>query len=101
MLKEDLQQFVKSALSGKPAASAGAGIPSIPDVDFARFGPVEVTERSKLDKLTAANMQRSWLNVPHVTQFDEADISALEEFRAGLKSEAEQRGTRLTPCPLS
>ena len=100
VLKEDLQQFVKSALSGKPAASAGAGIPSIPDVDFARFGPVEVTERSKLDKLTAANMQRSWLNVPHVTQFDEADISALEEFRAGLKSEAEQRGTRLTPMPF-
>ena len=100
VLKEDLQQFVKSALSGKPAASAGAGIPSIPDVDFARFGPVEVTQRSKLDKLTAANMQRSWLNVPHVTQFDEADISALEEFRAGLKSEAEQRGTRLTPMPF-
>ena len=100
VLKEDLQQFVQGALSGKPAASAGAGIPSIPDVDFARFGPVEVTERSKLDKLTAANMQRSWLNVPHVTQFDEADISALEEFRAGLKSEAEQRGTRLTPMPF-
>ena len=100
VLKEDLQQFVQGALSGKPAASAGAGIPSIPDVDFARFGPVEVTQRSKLDKLTAANMQRSWLNVPHVTQFDEADISALEEFRAGLKSEAEQRGTRLTPMPF-
>ncbi|MDH4040572.1 MAG: 2-oxo acid dehydrogenase subunit E2, partial [Gammaproteobacteria bacterium] len=56
--------------------------------------------RSKLDKLTAGNMQRSWLNVPHVTQFDEADITALEEFRAGLKGEAEQRGTRLTPMPF-
>ena len=101
VLKEDLQQFVQKALSGKPAAPAtGSGIPAIPEIDFARFGQVEITQRSKLDKLTAANMQRSWLNVPHVTQFDEADITALEEFRAGLKAEAEQRGTRLTPMPF-
>ena len=72
----------------------------MPEIDFAKFGEVEVTQRSKLDKLTAANMHRSWLNVPHVTQFDEADITALEEFRKGLKSEAEQRGTRLTPMPF-
>ena len=72
----------------------------VAEIDFAKFGPVEVTQRSKLDKLTAANMQRSWLNVPHVTQFDEADITALEEFRAGLKGEAERRGTRLTPLPF-
>ncbi len=101
IVKEDLHQFVQKALSGKPAgAVAGAGIPAIPEVDFAKFGPVERIERSKVDKLTAANMQRSWLNVPHVTQFDEADITALEEFRAGLKPEAEQRGTRLTPLPF-
>ena len=101
ILKEDLQQFVQNALSAKPgAATTGAGIPAIPDIDFSKFGPVEVTRRSKLDKLTAANMQRSWLNVPHVTQFDEADITALEEFRRGLKPEAEQRGTRLTPMPF-
>ena len=61
---------------------------------------MEITQRSKLDKLTAANMQRSWLNVPHVTQFDEADITELEAFRASLKAEAEQRGTRLTPMPF-
>ena len=100
VLKEDLQQFVQKALSDRPAAVAGSGIPAIPEIDFARFGPVEITQRSKLDKLTAGNMQRSWLNVPHVTQFDEADITALEEFRAGLKGEAEQRGTRLTPMPF-
>ncbi|MDH4042796.1 MAG: E3 binding domain-containing protein, partial [Gammaproteobacteria bacterium] len=70
VLKEDLQQFVQKALSENPAAVAGAGIPAIPEIDFARFGPVEITQRSKLDKLTAGNMQRSWLNVPHVTQFD-------------------------------
>jgi pyruvate dehydrogenase E2 component (dihydrolipoyllysine-residue acetyltransferase) len=101
VLKEDLQQFVQKALSGKPATAAGgSGIPAIPEIDFGKFGPVEVTQRSKLDKLTAANMHRSWLNVPHVTQFDEADITALEEFRSGLKAEAEQRGTRLTPMPF-
>lgn len=100
ILKEDLQQFVQNALSKKPATSAGSGIAAVPEVDFSKFGPVETTERSKLDKLTAANMQRSWLNVPHVTQFDEADITALEEFRAGLKEEASRRGTRLTPMPF-
>ena len=101
VLKEDLQQFVKKLLSGKPAAAAGGtGIPAIPEIDFAKFGPVEVTRRSRMDTLTAVNMHRSWLNVPHVTQFDEADITALEEFRAGLKAEAEQRGTRLTPMPF-
>jgi pyruvate dehydrogenase E2 component (dihydrolipoamide acetyltransferase) len=102
VVKEDLQQFVKKSLSGESAVAAtgGAGIPAVPEVDFAKFGPVEVTQRSKLDKLTAANMQRSWLNVPHVTQFDDADITELEEFRAGLKAEAERRGTRLTPMPF-
>jgi pyruvate dehydrogenase E2 component (dihydrolipoamide acetyltransferase) len=102
VVKEDLQQFVKKSLSGESAVAAtgGAGIPAIPEIDFSKFGPVEVTERSKLDKLTAANMQRSWLNVPHVTQFDDADITGLEEFRAGLKAEAERRGTRLTPMPF-
>lgn len=101
LLKEDLHQFVQKSLSGQaPAATGGAGLPVIPEVDFAKFGEVEVTQRSKLDKLTATNMQRSWLNVPHVTQFDDADITELEEFRAGLKAEAERRGTRLTPMPF-
>ncbi len=99
VVKEDLQQFVQRALSARPAGG-GSGIPVVADIDFARFGPVEVNQRSRLEKLTAANMQRSWLNVPHVTQFDEADITALEEFRAGLKGEAERRGTRLTPLPF-
>jgi pyruvate dehydrogenase E2 component (dihydrolipoamide acetyltransferase) len=101
ILKEDLQQFVSRSLSGEsPVAAAGVGIPPVPEVDFSAFGEVEATERSKLDKLTAANMQRSWLNLPHVTQFDEADVTGLEDFRVGLKGEAEQRGTRLTPLPF-
>ena len=102
VLKEDLQQFVQQSLRSQSSTGAaqGGALPQIPEVDFSAFGEVEVTERSKLDKLTAANMQRSWLNVPHVTQFDEADITELEAFRASLKAEAEQRGTRITPMPF-
>jgi pyruvate dehydrogenase E2 component (dihydrolipoamide acetyltransferase) len=102
LLKEDLHAFVQSVLKDRASGAAlgGAGIPAVPETDFAAFGKVEVVERSKLDKLTAVNMQRSWLNVPHVTQFDEADITDLEEFRASLKAEAEARGTRLTPLPF-
>jgi pyruvate dehydrogenase E2 component (dihydrolipoamide acetyltransferase) len=59
-----------------------------------------VQPMSRIDKVTAANMHRSWLNLPHVTQFDEADITELEAFRAELKAEGEKRGTRLTPLPF-
>jgi pyruvate dehydrogenase E2 component (dihydrolipoamide acetyltransferase) len=103
VVKEDLHRFVQGALQDRVAASAPAGasaLPAIPEIDFSAFGEVEIVARSKVDKLTAANMQRSWLNVPHVTQFDEADITELEEFRASLKAEAESRGTRLTPMPF-
>jgi pyruvate dehydrogenase E2 component (dihydrolipoyllysine-residue acetyltransferase) len=101
ILKEDLQQFVQNALKDPAGATTvGAGLPVVPEVDFGKFGDVEVTQRSKLDKLTAANMQRSWLNVPHVTQFDEADITDLEAFRSSLKREAEQRETKLSPLPF-
>ncbi|KGE04756.1 dihydrolipoyllysine-residue acetyltransferase [Pseudohaliea rubra] len=100
ILKEDLQGYVQKTLKEGPAPAAGAGVPPIPEVDFAAFGPVTVEERSKLDRLTAANMQRSWLNVPHVTHFDDADITELEGFRRSLKEEAAGRGTRLTPLPF-
>ena len=101
VLKEDLQQFVRKVIREPVGAvTGGTGIPSVPEIDFSKFGEVEVTPRTKLDKLTATNMHRSWLNVPHVTQFDEADITDLEEFRAGLKAEAEQRSTRITPLPF-
>ena len=102
IMKEDLHTFVQNSLKENvPASSAsGAGIPAIPEVDFAAFGEVEHESLSKMAKVTAANMQRSWLNVPHVTQFDDADITDLEAFRADLKAEAERRGTRLTPMPF-
>ena len=101
LLKEDLQKYVQDRLNKPSSATADSGgLPQIPEVDFRKFGDVEVTERSKMDKLTAANMQRSWLNVPHVTQNDSADITELEAFRASMKAEAERRGVKLTPMPF-
>jgi len=99
ILKEDLQQYVAQTLAAGGTA-AGAGIPEIPDQDYARFGAVEKAPRSRIDKVTAANMVRSWLNVPHVTQFDDADITGMERFRAELKGEAAERGVKLTPLPF-
>jgi pyruvate dehydrogenase E2 component (dihydrolipoamide acetyltransferase) len=78
----------------------GGAIPVVADIDFAKFGPVRREERSRIDKVTAANMSKSWLNVPHVTQFDDADITDLEAFRASLKAESERRGSKLSPVPF-
>ncbi|MEM6302096.1 MAG: dihydrolipoyllysine-residue acetyltransferase [Pseudomonadota bacterium] len=100
VLKEDLHRYVQEALESGPSRSPGVALADIPDVDFAQFGPVDIVDRSRLDKLTATNMQRSWLSVPHVTQFDDADISDLEDFRKSLKDEADRRGTKLTPLPF-
>lgn len=104
LLKEDLHAYAQKTRKGQagtlPAATEGAGIPPIPEVDFSAFGEVEIEKRGKLDLLTAVNMQRSWLNLPHVTHFDDADITELEAFRQSMKAEAEQRGTRLTPMPF-
>ena len=101
LVKDDLHAFVKAALQkGSAAAVSGAGIAPIPDVDFSQFGEIDAQPRSRLDKLTASNMTRAWLNVPHVTQFDDADITDLEAFRASLKAEAEKRQTKITPMPF-
>jgi pyruvate dehydrogenase E2 component (dihydrolipoamide acetyltransferase) len=100
--KDDVSNFVKKVMKNKdsaaaPTATGGAGIPPIPAVDFSQFGEIEEIKLSKIQKLTAANMQRNWLNIPHVTQFDDADITELEDFRKGLKAEGEKRGVRVTP----
>ena len=103
VLKEDVQAYVKTSLANKaasPTVLEGTGIPSVPEVDFAQFGDIDVQKMSKLHRLTSMNMQRAWLNVPHVTQFDDADITDLEAFRKGLKPEAERRGVKVTPLPF-
>jgi len=102
IVKEDVDAYVKGILQGGGAAQAagGASLPGIPDVDFSQFGEIEEVEMSKLHRVTAQNMQRNWLNVPHVTQFDEADVTELEEFRAEQKALAEKKGIKLTPLPF-
>ncbi|MGY5322607.1 pyruvate dehydrogenase complex dihydrolipoyllysine-residue acetyltransferase [Vreelandella aquamarina] len=107
VLKEDVQAYVKQAIANQgkaqaaaPAASGGAGIPAVPQVDFSQFGDVEEKPMGRLLKMGATNLHRSWLNVPHVTQFDEADITELENFRKAMKAEAEAQGAKLTPLPF-
>ena len=103
LLKDDVRSYVKpivvAAQSGVPLGG-GSGIPRVPAVDFAKFGEIETIKMSKVKKITADNMTRNWLNVPHVTQWDDADITDLEAFRNGLKVEAEKRGSKLTPLPF-
>ena len=76
------------------------GIPPVPAQDYAKWGDIEEVALNRLRKVAAQNFQRSWLNVPHVTQFDEADITDLEAFRKAKKAMAEARGTKLTPLPF-
>jgi pyruvate dehydrogenase E2 component (dihydrolipoamide acetyltransferase) len=95
--KDDVNLFVKTALSTSPVAATGSGIPVVPEVDFSQFGDIESIAMSKIQKLTAANMQRNWLNVPHVTHFDDADITDLEAFRKSLADEGAARGIKVTP----
>lgn len=100
ILKDDVNDYVKRALSGGAAESGqdtGAGIPEIPQIDFSQFGEIEKVKLTKIQKVTANNMQRNWLNVPHVTQFDGADITEMDSFRKSLKAEGDMRGVRVTP----
>lgn len=98
--KDDVHGFVKARLNAPAAVQGGAAIAAVPDIDFSQFGEIEEVPRSKLHKLTASNMQRNWNAVPHVAQFNEIDITDLEEFRAGLKGEAERKGVKMTFLPF-
>ena len=101
IVKDDVQQFVKSAMSSAGsnyggAGAGGAGIPSIPEVDFSKFGEVERVEMTRINVLTSENLHRAWLNLPMVTHHDEADITELEAFRKSIKQEAADEGVRVT-----
>tara|TARA_R110002020_G_scaffold123420_2_gene279859 strand:+ start:44268 stop:45947 length:1680 start_codon:yes stop_codon:yes gene_type:complete len=103
ILKEDVQNHVKSVMKqakSAPATAGGSGIPAVPEIDFSRFGEIEVKDMTRLQQIGAANIHRSWLNVPHVTQFDLADISELETFRKDQKAVAEKAGVKLTILPF-
>jgi pyruvate dehydrogenase E2 component (dihydrolipoamide acetyltransferase) len=96
IVKEDVQTFVKTELQ-KAKTAGGLAMPTAPVVDFSKFGAIETKPLNKIKRLTGVNVHRSWITVPHVTQFDEADITELEAFRQGQKAAAEAQGVKLTP----
>ncbi len=96
--KQDVKAFIKTAMAGgSRPSSGGIAVSAMPEIDFSKFGEIEVKELNRIKKISGAHLHRSWVNVPHVTQFDEADITDLEVFRKSLAKEAEKRGVRLTP----
>ena len=97
---EDVKSFVKSALAGgapETARPAAPALPPFPAVDFTQFGPTAIEPLSRIQRISGPRLHASWVNVPHVTQFDLADITELEQVRAGLKDRAQAAGVKLTP----
>jgi len=98
---DDVKAFVKGFMSAPGAAAdakpGGGALPAIPAVDFAAFGPVETQPLSRIQRISGPRLHASWVNIPHVTQFDEADITELETLRGKLKDAASERGIKLTP----
>jgi len=100
IVKDDVKAFVKQQLTQPSVAATGGGLPTLPAVDFSRFGPIETVPLSRIRARGADNLHRSWVNIPHVTQHDDADVTDLESFRKALKAEAERRGVKLTLLPF-
>jgi len=96
ILKEDVQEWIKAELAKPTGEAIGLGFPAAPVVDFAKFGEIETQPLSRIKKLSGANLHRNWVSAPHVTQFDEADITDLEDFRKSMLDEAAKRGVKLT-----
>ncbi len=101
--QDDVQAFVKAVMTQAPARTQAApagglafDLPEWPQVDFAKFGPVELKPLSRIKKLSGANLHRNWVSIPHVTQFDEADITDLEAFRKDSGAASEKQGFKLT-----
>ncbi len=97
VLHDDIKAFVKAILDGGVAAPAGAALPQVPSVDFAKFGEIETKPLTRIQKISGPRLQASWINLPHVTQHDLADITDLEAKRQQLKAPAKEKGISLTP----
>ena len=101
ILPKDVQAYVKGELAKPRTENMGAGVSSLaalpmPVIDFSQFGEIALKPLSRIKKLSGANLHRNWVTAPHVTQFDEADITDLEEFRKSMQADAEKRGVKLT-----
>jgi pyruvate dehydrogenase E2 component (dihydrolipoamide acetyltransferase) len=97
ILHDDVKAFVKAILTGRAGAPAGAGLPKVPSIDFSKFGEIDVQPLTRIQKISGPRLQASWINLPHVTQHDLSDITALEAKRQELKGPAKERGISLTP----
>jgi len=96
--EDDVKGFVKSLMGGAATAvGAGTGLPKVSVPDFALFGPIDIQPLSRVQRISGPRLHASWVNLPHVTQFDEADITELEKLREQLKPKAEATGIKLTP----
>jgi pyruvate dehydrogenase E2 component (dihydrolipoamide acetyltransferase) len=93
ILKHDVQAYVKQALT---SGATGFSVAELPEVDFSKFGPIELKPLTRINKLTGQNLHRNWVRIPHVTQYDEADITELEAFRKSLNEEYKDKGTKIT-----
>jgi pyruvate dehydrogenase E2 component (dihydrolipoamide acetyltransferase) len=94
---DDVKAYVKGLLTTARTAAPATALPKVPVVDFAQFGAVEIKPLSRIQKISGARLQASWINLPHVTQHEDADITELEDARAALKSKASREGVKLTP----
>ncbi len=97
VLQEDVKAFVKAILTGQAAAPGATALPKVPVVDYAKYGEIEVEPLSRVRRISGPRLQASWLNIPHVTQHEEADATALEARRQALKDDAARAGVKLTP----
>ena len=97
--KDDVQNFVKAALSQPRGAAGGSGlnVMAMPVVDFAKFGAIDTQPLSRIKKISGANLHRNWVSIPHVTQFDEADITEMEAFRKEIGAEYAKQNIKITP----
>ncbi|OFZ66218.1 MAG: dihydrolipoyllysine-residue acetyltransferase [Betaproteobacteria bacterium RBG_16_56_24] len=97
--KDDVQLFVKAALAQPQGAAGGSGLQvlAMPVVDFAKFGAIETRPLSRIKKISGANLHRNWVTIPHITQFDEADITEMEAFRKELNVEYAKQNIKITP----
>ena len=105
ILKQDIQDYVKNALSGPPAQAVNdastSGIPPVPQVDYSRWGEIDVQPLSRIQKRSGPHLHRAWLNIPHVTHFDDADITELEAFRQSLNADTQESTASITPLAFT
>jgi pyruvate dehydrogenase E2 component (dihydrolipoamide acetyltransferase) len=101
ILPDDIKAYVKSIMTGQLAAASGPALPEVPTVDFSKFGPVEEKPLTRIQKISGPRLHASWVNYPHVTQNDEADITEMEAKRQAMKAEAAEAGVKLTPLAFA